>query len=147
MRPTIDIMDLDYRDLQWKSNTLDNSIPKNGILLIDECSMVNEILFDYIVNACELKNTKIIWIGDYAQICPVKEKKLSKAFLIDSIFRLTKVYRQKGDNPLLDILYELRSEARYEFNSIVSETGSFSFINLTEYHTNHVAVNTKNKRK
>ena len=64
LRPTIDIMDLDYRDLQWKSNTLDNSIPKNGVLLIDECSMVNEILFDYIVNSCEKKNTKIIWVGE-----------------------------------------------------------------------------------
>ncbi len=76
---------------------------------------------------------------DYAQICPVKEKKLSKAFELPNVYHLTKVYRQKGDNPLLDILYELRSEARYEFNSIVSETGSLiKYYNWKEFLNNNM---------
>ena len=63
LRPNVDIMELDYKDLKFVSNTIDNSIPTNGILIVDECSMINDTLFDYIIERAKDKNIypKIKW--------------------------------------------------------------------------------------
>ena len=124
LRPSLDILDLDFKDLQFDHDTIDNSIPRNGILIIDEASMVNEILFDFIVESCKQKSCKILWILDEKQLCPVKDRKLSKATQIEKVYRLNKIYRQTNDNPILDILLELRDKPKYKFNEIISDKGN-----------------------
>jgi hypothetical protein len=53
-------MELDYKDLKFVSNTIDNSIPTNGVLIIDECSMINDTLFDYIIERAKDRNCKVL---------------------------------------------------------------------------------------
>ncbi len=60
LSPVVDIMELDFKDLKFNSVTIDNQIPNYGVLIIDECSMVNEVLFDYVTDRCSDKNCKII---------------------------------------------------------------------------------------
>lgn len=129
LKPTIDILELDFKDIMFSSTSNTTSIPKNGVLLIDECSMVNNELFDYIVQKCSEQNCKIIGVGDIAQLIPVKQNYISKIFNIDNVISLTKIYRQKGDNPLLDVLYELRLSPKIDFQNIKSDKGSLLLYN------------------
>jgi len=129
LKPTLDILELDFKDLQFNSNTLDNGIPRDGILLIDEASMINEVLFDYIVEQCKRRDCKIIWILDACQLQPVKDNKLSKATKIDSTFQLSKIYRQEDDNPILDVLTELRTKSQKNFSEIISPNGNLVIYN------------------
>lgn len=124
LKPTIDVLDLDLNDLRFTSSTLSDSVPANGVLIIDECSMINDELYDFIVESCNDKKCKILFLGDIRQIEPVKQKSLAKPFKIDNRFELSKIYRQSNDNPLRDLLAELRKKPKAEFNSFESDKGS-----------------------
>lgn len=70
--------------------------------------MINSDLYEFIKEKAQDRQCKIIYTGDSKQLYPVKEKNLSKPFKCAHQCNLTKIYRQKGDNPILDILGELR---------------------------------------
>lgn len=129
LKPTIDILDLDLNDLRFTSSTLSDSVPKNGVLIIDECSMINDELYDFIVESCNNKDCKILFLGDIRQIEPVKQRSLAKPFKIDNKFELSKIYRQENDNPLRDLLAELRKKLKSEFTTFESEKGSLTIYN------------------
>lgn len=103
------------------------------VLLIDEISMVNADVFDYISGyidyACVGKNIRIILFGDVLQFPPVindKNENIHKLF--ESLYNgnhfyfnsfafrddkyqtilLKKIYRQNGDNTFKDILNRIR---------------------------------------
>jgi ATP-dependent exoDNAse (exonuclease V) alpha subunit len=61
LKANINILDLDLNDLKFDSAYID-SIPVNGVLIIDECSMINDDLYDKLIESCTLKNCKIIAI-------------------------------------------------------------------------------------
>lgn len=72
------------------------------IVIIDEASMINKNLYAYIQQLMKYTKTKIIFMGDPAQIPPIGEKS-SLVFTDSEITRrsnLTKVERVKGSNPL-----------------------------------------------
>ena len=124
LKPTLDILELDFKDLQWVSDSKISSIPPKGVLIIDECSMINSDLYEFIKEKAQDRQCKIIYTGDSKQLYPVKEKDLSKPFKCAHQCNLTKIYRQKGDNPILDILGELRYTPKNSFSNIKSEKGS-----------------------
>ena len=129
LRPNVDIMELDYKDLKFVSNTIDNSIPTNGILIVDECSMINDTLFDYIIERAKDRNCKVLWQGDEKQLYPVKSNTLSKSFQTTNDFHLNKVYLQQEDNPLLEIITELRDKPKNRFYNITSNNGTLKCYN------------------
>lgn len=122
LSPNIEIFELDYRELEFqiKQSGADfkMAIPYNGVVIIDEASMINDDLFDLLIKKCKNFKSKIVFIGDPAQLRPVKSDHLSKAFSLPNIIRLTKVYRQKNDSPVLDVLTELREHSISEFKTI-----------------------------
>lgn len=124
LRPAIDILELDFRDLKFNTNQEYENIPHNGVLIIDEASMINEVLFDHIVKICKDYSCKVLFCGDAAQLQPVKDRKLSKFTRVEKIFQLTKIYRQEKDNPILSILTELRTKYKRFFPECESENGS-----------------------
>ena len=124
LKPTIDILELDLNDLQFTTSTMTNSVPNNGILIIDECSMINNQLYDFIIDSCNDKNCKVLFLGDIRQIEPVKQRTLAKPFKCDNKFELSKIYRQSEENPLRDLLSNLRKKPQYEFNSFESKNGN-----------------------
>ena len=132
LKPSIDILDLDMKDLKFTTKT-ENSIPYNGVIIIDECSMINDSLFDNIVESCKEKNCKLILQGDVSQIKPVKQHTIAKTFRCKNKSILTKIYRQSGKNCIRDILDVLRKKPLYKIESKYSEEGNiYSYSNAKD---------------
>jgi exodeoxyribonuclease-5 len=68
---------------------------ENDIWLGDEASMMHPKLLGYIEQAADFW-TKVIFIGDSAQLSPVKFGRVSPALLVTPRFELTKVMRYDG---------------------------------------------------
>ena len=91
----------EVREIRQKGST-----DSYDILIIDECSMVGEKLWTYLQ-----KNGgnfgKIVFMGDSAQLPPVKEG-LSPSFSLLNKFTLTKIVRQHADNPIISLCSSIR---------------------------------------
>jgi len=81
---------------EFKKNYAEDSrIQEFDIVVVDECSMVASELFEYIAEEANLL-TKILFVGDWAQLPPVGEP-ISKAFMdIKTQSHLKEVKRYSG---------------------------------------------------
>jgi len=109
LRPDVDLSD--FNPNSPKFNPI--AIPKisdYNFVIIDEASMINQELYNLIIEKTEFTNTKILFMGDPAQIPPVGEKE-SIVFIQDNIdkYELTKIERQNDTNPLTFIYSDLRN--------------------------------------
>ena len=114
LQPNLDIFELDFRELDFFSGDSikkPNQIPYKGVVIVDEASMVSDELFSFILNKARKNKSKVVWVGDEKQLQPVKSDTLSKVFSLSNKISLTKIYRQKEDSPVLDILSELRDHS------------------------------------
>ena len=85
-----------------------------GIIIIDEFSMVNKDNFEDIVNAVKSSLlTKVVFVGDAAQLPPVKEKEpiVATSNIIELESVLTEVVRYDGE--IARIAESIRSNNRY----------------------------------
>ena len=77
------------------------------VIIIDECSMINDELMTILQDVPKAHRVKIIYMGDPAQLPPVREQG-SRSFEIPERVLLKTVIRQKGDNPILNCATLLR---------------------------------------
>lgn len=77
------------------------------IYIVDEASMINRNLINFLEKTCKSNKCKIIYIGDSSQLPPVNEK-YSAAFKGIKTFELKEVVRQEKDNSVSYILSLLR---------------------------------------
>ena len=125
LRPTLDILELSMDNLTFQSSeALNNMIPYNGIVLFDECSMINNTLYKVIHDDCKTKNCKLLFMGDIRQIEPVKQRSYALPFSVKNSYELSVVYRQSNDNPILDLLSKLRKKPVYDYVDIISDEGN-----------------------
>lgn len=117
--PNLDIEKLDLRTLKF-DNRKEAQMPHN-LLIIDEASMCNDFLVTIIHEKASAKGCKILFIGDEAQLKPVKQNDVSSVFKVTNTAQLTKVERQKNGNPIGPILDDIR-------NNPFSDTLVFDFI-------------------
>lgn len=106
--------------------------PKIGeydLVVIDESSMINQDLFNLIKEKLSNTTTKVLFMGDPAQIPPIGEKE-SVVFFQDDIQKheLTKIERQNMGNPLSIVYTNLRnnlllSDGGYERKTMVNNLG------------------------
>lgn len=129
LSPKLDIFELDLRDLMFESGKKTNRIVHNGVVIIDEASMINDDLFDTLITQCEKKDAKVIFISDSKQLAPVKSKTYSKVYTVKNKFGLTKIYRQDKNNPIRDLLETLRRHPVDVVDSCSSEHGKILRIN------------------
>lgn len=93
------------------------------VLIIDEASMLNRALVNYISRYCARQKIKIIVIGDDSQLSPVNEAVSSAFKMAVKINRLTEIVRQDDDNPirtLLDILRKDIKNKTYNFLTYIN---------------------------
>lgn len=130
LSPNIEIFNLDFRELDFMvsramSDKFSLTIPYNGIVIVDEASMINDDLFKLLVDRCSAAKAKIIFVGDIKQIQPVKAKTTSKVFGLPNVITLTKIHRQAEDSPVLSVLSVLRDSPLNSFETKEGTNDSF----------------------
>lgn len=117
-RPNLNLEDFDYNNPIFKP-VGEPKLENIKVLIVDECSMLNASLVNYINKICTENAIKVLYIGDDAQLAPVKEK-VSTAFkCCVKLFRLIEVVRQGDDNPIKDLLDIIRNDIKNKtLNSI-----------------------------
>ena len=81
-----------------------------NFVIVDEASMINQELYDLIKELTKTCRTKILFMGDPAQIPPVGEKESVVFNQTDNEFHwLTKIERQNDTNPLAFVYDALRN--------------------------------------
>lgn len=121
--PNIEIFELDYKDLKFQCKGF-CKIPDNGVVIIDEASMINDEIYKLLLDMCNQYGTKLLFIGDKAQIQPVCSKSTSLVFNCSNIITLTKIHRQADTNGLLPLLSRLRERPLKRFEPIEAPEGS-----------------------
>lgn len=84
-----------------------DKIPQGSLVIIDEASMLGNSFLSAIADTVRKKALKVLFVGDPYQLPPPTDT----CSLFDGslpTFTLTKVHRQKGDNPILDKAIEFR---------------------------------------
>lgn len=101
------------------NDTGEDKISDFDLVIIDEGSMVNTVLIDYIKKKTALADTKIVFIGDKEQLPPVGEEvsPIWTMFRID--YELTEVMRHQ--NSILDFVQSIRGNKKPVFQSPGSE--------------------------
>ena len=80
-----------------------------SLVVIDECSMVNQELWHYLTQEIAYTRTKIIFMGDPAQLPPVHELE-SPTFGISLQVKLTEIIRQESGNPIIELSAAIREK-------------------------------------
>lgn len=82
------------------------------VLIIDECSMISDELFQHIIAQAGRVRRCIIFLGDECQLPPVdvenRTNALSKTFSFGVKYKLTEVLRQAADNPIIGFATKVR---------------------------------------
>ncbi len=146
LKPNFNVMKFDARELDFLSEPQPTNskykkmrvgIPWKGLVIIDEASMINNDLESLIRKRCKEKQCKILYIGDIAQLQPVKQGTLSRVFDASPdniVIKLTKVERQAEGNPLLKVLTTLRDEPVFHYEtSLVNHSGTIAYNSELEY--------------
>ena len=99
-------------------------VNNNDILIIDESSMISDPLFELIKRFQQTMGLKVIYVGDLAQLKPVKQKHKSKVFTSAShkVLQLTKVERT-GDNAVLEEATNIRNGKDWNYQTKVNSNG------------------------
>jgi len=104
LRPNVNLEDFDLNNVKF--DALGNPTMNNyKIIIIDECSMINEGLHELNMKRAKDLNVKILYVGDIIQLPPVNRNDSvssveSPTFKIKNYFELDEIVRQGIDNPL-----------------------------------------------
>lgn len=116
LRPNFDIDNFDINELQFDPQG-ENQMRYYKLVIVDEASMLNTDLFDYIVSTAANNKCKVLFLGDRLQLPPVNETE-SKAFEhVDDKFILTEIVRQKDTNPINELLLIVRDDIANNTNN------------------------------
>lgn len=89
-----------------------NSVEDYKLVIIDEFSMINKSNFKEIIQEARVHDTKIVFVGDRAQLPPINEKEPMAATYQMSEATLLRVVRYDGD--IARVAEKLRSNRRFQ---------------------------------
>lgn len=109
LRPDVDLDNFNPNDPKFNPIAIPK-ITDYNLVIIDEASMINQELYDLIIDKTKGSRTKVLFMGDPAQIPPVGEKE-SVVFnqTTNQFYQLTKIERQNDTNPLTFVYDALRN--------------------------------------
>lgn len=109
LRPDVDLDNFNPNDPKFNP-IAPPRITDYNFIIIDEASMINQELYDLILEETKNSKTKVLYMGDPAQIPPVGEKE-SVVFnqTTNEFHQLTKMERQNDTNPLAFVYDALRN--------------------------------------
>lgn len=139
LRPDVDLDNFNPNDPEFNP-IAEPKIGEYDFVIIDEASMINQELYNMIVEKTKDTETKVLFMGDPAQIPPVGEKE-SVVFNQSSneFHQLTIIERQNDTNPLWIVYDALR-------NNLTNPTGGFERKTMMN-HMGEGVVFTANKQE
>ena len=111
LRPDVDLDNFNPNDPKFNPIAIPK-ITDYNFVIIDEASMINQELYDLIIDKTRGSRTKVLFMGDPAQIPPIGEKAsvvFNQENGINEFHQLTKIERQNDTNPLSFIYEALRN--------------------------------------
>jgi exodeoxyribonuclease-5 len=109
LRPDVDLDNFNPNDPKFNPIAIPK-ITDYNFVIIDEASMINQELYNLIIDKTKNSRTKTLFMGDPAQIPPVGEKESVVFNHQTNLFhQLTKIERQNDTNPLAYIYDALRN--------------------------------------
>ncbi len=101
-------MKIDYKTGKQVLETSDKEIDKTDVLLIDESSMIDELLMGFIKEAVQQNIVKfVLFIGDTAQANPIGSKQSSLE--VKNKYTLKTIVRQAKGNPIISLATVIRT--------------------------------------
>ena len=97
------------QDKQILKKKRKSSLDDYALVIVDECSMVNQELWQHIKQELAFSNAKVIFVGDPAQLPPVHELE-SPTFNIPNKVELTEIVRQEAGNPIIELSAAIREK-------------------------------------
>lgn len=154
LRIDVSLPDFDPTNLDFFMDTESQIITNYQLVIVDECSMINDKLYEYITSLARIDNTKLLFVGDIAQAKPVKQETYSKVFEIGNRSILTKVERTK-DEIIKEISEKVRFKNfnRYDYSNLIisrkefinDHCGDFIILSYTNSNVNLWNYAVKNK--
>lgn len=120
LRPDVDLDNFNPNDPKFNPIAIPR-ITDYNLVIIDEASMINQELYDLILDKTKDSRTKVLFMGDPAQIPPVGEKEsvvFNQENSTNEFHQLTKIERQNDTNPLAFVYDALR-------NNLLTLSGGF----------------------
>lgn len=124
LRPDFDITEdvFDLHKLKFEQ-VGDVKIESSSIVIVDEASMIQDSLYDFLLEQIAAKGAQIIFVGDKGQLRPVKANNISKVFRNNGAqLQLTKVERT-GDNPILKESTRVRNGEGLSYETDIAPNG------------------------
>lgn len=124
LRPDFDITEdvFDLHKLKFEQ-VAEVKIEPAAIVIVDEASMIQDSLYDFLLEQIAAKGAQIIFMGDKGQLRPVKANNISKVFRNDGAqLQLTKVERT-GDNPILKESTRVRNGEGFSYETDIASNG------------------------
>lgn len=114
---------LDLNDLKFRAKNQMKYEP-GQLIIIDEASMVQDGLYEYVQEIIAKYDGSVIYVGDSAQLRPVKSDHISKVFTSDGVpqITLTKIERT-GDNPILKEATRIRQGEGLSYQTDINDKG------------------------
>lgn len=153
LRPDVDLDNFNPNDPEFNP-IAEPKIGDYDFVVIDEASMINADLYKIIEEKTKDTNTKVLFMGDPAQIPPVGEKESVVFSQPHQKHQLTKIERQNDSNPLFLVTDKLRNnlnnpDGGYQRKSKVNKQGEgIIFLNdKTEFRNAILEKYTSNEFK
>jgi hypothetical protein len=111
LRPDINLDEFNPNDPKFNPIAIPR-ITDYNFVIIDEASMINRELYNLILEKTKDARTKVLFMGDPAQIPPVGEKEsvvFNQELNTNEFHQLTKIERQNDTNPLAFVYDALRN--------------------------------------
>ena len=107
------------------------------LVFVDEASMIQSELFDIMQKQLrEFSYLKVIYIGDDAQLPPVKDEgKDSKVFQIQDMVKLVQIQRTAKGNPIIEVATQIRNNLDSPVDVFSKETILLESGDGIEFHT------------
>jgi hypothetical protein len=142
LRPDVDLDNFNPNDPKFNPIAIPR-ITDYNFVIIDEASMINKELYDLITEKTLKSRTKVLYMGDPAQIPPVGEKESVVFNQTNGLFhQLTKIERQNDTNPLAFIYDALRNnldrlDGGFERRSVMNSIGEGAIftVNKRDFRT------------
>ena len=108
LRLNVDIANFNIDNMQFDP-LAEPKLPNYSLIIEDECSMVNNGLYQLDIQRAKQFGVKILYVGDALQLPPIDET-ISKTFHTKLRYELREIIRQENGHPLGDVLMLSRSD-------------------------------------